>query len=130
MKDNAQQWLLYAEENLNCARIVANNGYYNPSLQNAQQATEKALKALIINNSHKIRKTHSIQELNNIASTINTGLNLLSNEECELLDSIYLPPKYPIGSALPDCEPNLDICHKCIAIAATVIKHIKQIISS
>lgn len=130
MKDNVEQWIIFAEENLNCARLVANNGYYNPSLQNAQQATEKALKALILHIGLEFRKTHSIQELKNIATNKSAGLGLLTDEECELLDSIYLPSKYPLVSVLPDSEPNLDVCNKCIAIADNVIQQIKNIIDN
>jgi HEPN domain-containing protein len=44
----------------------------------------------------------------------------LSEEESELLDSIYLPSKYPLSSALPDFEPDEKICKNCIAIAERV----------
>lgn len=35
MKDSTKQWLAFAKENLDCARLVADNGYYNASLQNS-----------------------------------------------------------------------------------------------
>jgi hypothetical protein len=44
----------------------------------------------------------------------------LAEEECELLDSIYLPSKYPLGSVLPDFEPDKQTCERCIAIAECV----------
>jgi hypothetical protein len=36
------------------------------------------------------------------------------------LDSIYLPSKYPLGSVLPDFEPDEQTCKRCIAIADRV----------
>jgi len=41
-------------------------------------------------------------------------------EKCELLDSIYLPSKYPLASILPDFEPDEQTCENCIAIAERV----------
>ena len=43
---DAQLWLRYAMENLRMAPMALDAGLYNPSLQNAQQATEEALKAI------------------------------------------------------------------------------------
>lgn len=121
MKDSARLWLAYAEENLACARLTAANGYYNPSLQNAQQAVEKTLKALVMEKGMAFRKTHSIQELRDALADAGVTLGL-TDENCELMDSIYLPSKYPLGSALPDMQPDLGFCEVCIAIADRVLK--------
>ena len=48
MKDSTAKWIAFAEENLGCSQLVVESAYYNASLQNAQQAVEKALKALVI----------------------------------------------------------------------------------
>ncbi|MBI5417204.1 hypothetical protein HZA55_04575 [Candidatus Poribacteria bacterium] len=45
-----------------------------------------------------------------------------TEEDCEFLDSIYLPSKYPIGSVLPYYEPNLEICNQGIDIASKIFK--------
>lgn len=34
--------------------------------------------------------------------------------------SAYLPSKYPLGGALPDFEPNDEICRKTLTIAERV----------
>lgn len=47
MKDETRTWLGYAEENLQSARLLLENHLWNPCLQNAQQAVEKYLKALL-----------------------------------------------------------------------------------
>jgi len=44
----------------------------------------------------------------------------LTAEDCDLLDSIYLPSKYPLGSVLPDFEPDITLCRQCIALAEKV----------
>ena len=48
MSDEARTWLRYAEENLRSARLLLDHGLLNPCLQNAQQAVEKSLKAVLI----------------------------------------------------------------------------------
>ncbi|MGD0078612.1 MAG: HEPN domain-containing protein [Sedimentisphaerales bacterium] len=128
MKDETKKWLIYAEENLDSAKILLESDLYNPTLQNVQQSVEKFLKALCIESDLKFRKTHSINEIVSLlaAKKLETGL---APDECDLLDSIYLPSKYPLTSVLPDFEPDVKICRKCVTIAEnlqqTVYKMIK-----
>lgn len=63
MSGEARRWLQYAWENRQIAQISLERGFFNPCLQNAQQAVEKALKALWIAEGLPLKKTHSIQEL-------------------------------------------------------------------
>jgi hypothetical protein len=44
----------------------------------------------------------------------------IDDDEIDLIDSIYLSSKYPIGSALPDFYPDTNICTKCLEIAYRV----------
>ncbi len=119
MKDETKKWLEYADENLRSARLLLDSELFNPCLQNVQQAVEKMLKALLVESAKKIKKTHSINELVSILAE--NGLNLdIKEDECDLLDSIYLPSKYPLGSILPDFEPDLQTCRKCVALAERV----------
>ena len=119
MSDEAGTWLRYAEENLWSARLLLEHGLLNPCLQNAQQAVEKALKAILIARAIPLRRTHSIQDLANLLAT--NGLpSGITAEECNLLDAIYLPSKYPLGSALPDFDPDEEVCRQCVQIAERV----------
>lgn len=127
MKDDARNWIKYADENLKSAKLLLKAGILNPCLQNAQQSVEKSLKALLIENSRKLQKTHSINELMSILS--GNGINInISEAECDLLDSIYLPSKYPLGSSLPDFEPNAEICAECISIAERIFSDVSLIL--
>jgi len=126
MKNETKIWLRYAEENLRSAKILLDSGLYNPCLQNSQQAVEKALKAVLIEKESPLRKTHSISELAKMLEEINVDADLDENA-CDLLDAVYLPSKYPLGSALPHFEPNKELCQKCIAIAERVLKSLENI---
>ena len=119
MKDETKKWLEYADENLRSAVVLLDSGLFNPCLQNAQQAVEKMLKAVLVEFSIKFKKTHSISELAGMLAKNRLDVKL-SEEESELLDSIYLPSKYPLGSVLPDFEPDEQTCKRCIAIADRV----------
>jgi HEPN domain-containing protein len=98
MKDEAKIWLNYSEENLKSSEILLQNSLYNPCLQNAQQCVEKTLKALLIKKEFFFKRIHDIFELNQILLQNSVVIDI-SEEECDLLNSIYLPTKYPLGNA-------------------------------
>ena len=120
MSAEARQWLLYARENRQVAALSCESGLFNPSPQNAQQAVEKALKAMGLVRGVPLKKTHSIGELRRGLRDI--GLDPgLSEDEADLLDTVYLPSKYPLGSVLPAFEADVQTAHHCLAIADRVL---------
>jgi HEPN domain-containing protein len=127
MKDETKQWLNYANENFESSKILLESHLYNPSLQNAQQSIEKSIKAYFVENSLKLQKTHSIVALNEILKQNQIFLNI-TEDEIDLIDTIYLSSKYPLGSVLPDFEPDRDICLSCIDIAFRVKEDIEKYI--
>ena len=120
MSDEAVIWLQYAQENLQVAEMTLATGLLNPCLQNAQQAVEKALKAIRLRRGLSLRRTHSIRDLNRdlACDGFETGL---SEEDCELFDSIYVVSKYPLDSVLPDSPPDMSICHRCVEMAKQIV---------
>lgn len=123
MNDEVAVWLGYAEENRRVAEMTLEAGLYNPSLQNAQQAVEKALKAACLTQGLTLRKTHSIQELVAILKTVGVETGL-ADEDCDLLDSIYLPSKYPLGSTLPNFQPDYSLAQHCLALTDKVLQSV------
>ncbi len=128
MKDETKKWLEYADENLRSAKVLLDSKLFNPCLQNVQQAVEKMLKAVLVESATKVKKTHSINELVTILSEKDINVDI-TEDECDLLDSIYLPSKYPLGSILPDFEPDLQTCRKCVALAERVWESVTNILS-
>ena len=127
MQEETKSWLTYSEENLEAAKVLLESELYNPCLHNIQQSIEKALKSLFIEKVIPFKKTHNIMELKTILEK--NGISIeLTEDECDFLDSIYLPTKYPIGSALPFFYPDKEICKNSIALAESVIKEVKSII--
>lgn len=125
MRKDTELWLKYADENLMSAKVLLDSDLFNPSLQNAQQAVEKYLKALLIEMASGLLKTHSIRELTGQIErlSISTSLN---DDEIDLLDSIYLPTKYPAFSVLPHFMPNEAICKQCLEIAERVKEDVSR----
>ena len=119
MKKDTEMWLRYADDNLKSAKVLLDSELYNPCLQNAQQAVEKYLKAVLIEKAAGLLKTHSISELAGLLEGQDVTLSI-SDDEIDLLDSIYLPTKYPAFSVLPHFMPDQTICKQCLEIATQV----------
>jgi len=97
LKDETKMWVRYSAENFDSANILLKSGLYNPCLQNVQQAVEKALKALLIENDIQFKKTHDILELKMLLKKKNIEIDL-SDEDCDFLNSIYLPSNIQSGA--------------------------------
>lgn len=127
MQEETKSWLTYSEENLEAAKVLLKSKLFNPCLHSIQQSIEKALKSLFIEKEFPFKKTHNILELKTILSKNDVNINL-TDDECDFLDSIYLPTKYPIGSALPSFYPDEKICKDSILLAERVIIEVKNIL--
>ena len=127
MQEETKSWLTYSEENLEAAKVLIVSELYNPCLHNIQQSIEKALKSLFIEKEIAFKKTHSILELKTILEKNDIIIDI-TDDECDFIDSIYLPTKYPIGSALPFFQPDKEICKKSISLAEHILIEVKEII--
>ena len=114
MQEETKNWLTYSEENLEAARVLLESELYNACLNNIQQSVEKALKSLFIEKAIPFKKTHNIMELKTILEKNVVAIEL-TEDECYFLDSIYLPSKYPIGSALPSYYPDKSMCKNSVS---------------
>jgi HEPN domain-containing protein len=125
LKDEAEIWLKYSKENFESANILLKSSLFNPCLQNVQQSIEKALKAVLVEKDIAFKKTHDILGLKLLLKKKNIEIDI-SDEDCDFLNAIYLPSKYPIGSVIPDFNPDDDICLKAIDIATKVNQSITK----
>ena len=127
MKDETNTWFNYAGENLESSKILLESKLYNPCLQNVQQAVEKALKAILIEKAIKLKRTHDILEIKQILHEHDIEIDL-TDDDCDFLNSIYLPSKYPVSSVLANYEPDETICQDGIAIAEKALESAKEIV--
>ena len=54
----------------------------------------------------------------------------ISEDDTDLLDSLYLPSKYPLSSVLPHYMPDKDICRHCMNIAQHVRAEVVQLLAT
>jgi len=99
--------------------VLLKSNLFNPCLQNLQQAIEKYIKAVIIEKALGLTKSHSIRQMINILSGDNIAL-IISDDDVDLIDSVYIPSKYPVMSVLPEYMPTAEVCKKCLRIAQEV----------
>ena len=124
MKDETYAWLNYAAENLDVAELSLAHDHLNACLHNAQQAVEKYLKALFIEYGLPFKKTHAIYVL--WQELTDRGFEaVLTEEDCDLLDAVYMPSRYPLFSVLPDAMPDRETCEKCVRIARRVEENVR-----
>lgn len=112
-------WLAYAKENLAVAALCLEAGHWNSCLYNAQQAVEKSLKAIRSQRGMAERRIHDIRVLRRDLVAGGLPLNV-TEDEAELLDSIFMDSKYPGYGVLPDAPPDEGVCRQCLAIVQRV----------
>ena len=85
----ARRWLRQAERDLKAARDSFGSENYEWACFQAQQAAEKALKAVLFLRGFRAVLTHSIFELVN-----RIGDEELKKEDIKFLDSVYIASRY------------------------------------
>ncbi|HEX8949388.1 MAG TPA: HEPN domain-containing protein [Dissulfurispiraceae bacterium] len=124
MKDAIKEWIKQAEDELSMSSYLARGGYHKGACFHAQQATEKALKAMLLNKGWELEKTHSIERLISLAKDYKIKVNL-SDEDMVFIDSIYRG-RYPAEAGLlPLGEPSKADARKAVGIAEQMIKTAK-----
>jgi len=99
MKDETRIWIEYAEENFKSAKILLKSKLFNPCMQNIQQSIEKSLKSVLVENSIGLKRAHSISDLKHTLEENNFTV-MMTDDDCDFIDSIYLPSKYPLISVI------------------------------
>lgn len=119
MSADVTAWLTFARENVKAAAVLASEGLYLASLNNAQQAVEKSLKALLLARGLTPPRTHSIERLISLldaAESIPCG-----GEDIDFLDVIYLPSKYPLEGVFPAFAPRRTDAERAVSLARAIL---------
>lgn len=85
------------------------------------------MKAVIVSRGHPDRRSHSTRELTKDLRQLGCDSGL-SDDDCELIDSVYLPSKYPPDSAMPLAVPDAAICRQCLAIAGRALVSARRLL--
>lgn len=99
----ALRWLVTAEQDIQSARWLRQGEYFNTACFQAQQASEKALKAFLLSQGERGVRGHATLELLNRCVELRPDFETL-RQHCRVLDRHYIPTRYP--DALPDATPH------------------------
>ena len=130
----ALRWLRTGEDDLDAAIVLRKNKKFPHACFHAQQAAEKALKAVWYYADadpwgHSIRKL--IEDLENVDLSLYDRLKSLLRAGT-VLDRFYIPTRYPNG--LPELTPGeayLDEdAEECIQQATEILAAVKSILPS
>jgi HEPN domain-containing protein/predicted nucleotidyltransferase len=127
IRKSTKSWLAEAQEDLECASILAEHGKFRGACYHSQQCAEKGLKALLLEKGQRPARTHDLLELHN--SAIASGWEpQLSMDELIYLNSIY-SGRYPTDEGLlPQGEPLESDAHSALDAARGVLARIRELI--
>lgn len=124
----ANIWFSQAKYDLKAAVDSKKNGNFEWACFQAQQATEKALKAFLFLNRKRNILTHSIRKLIEMCTELEMRFNDL--KKAKVLDQYYIPTIYPNG--LPDEIPHefysLEDAKICVDYVQKTIELVTKII--
>lgn len=132
MRKEAKRWLRQAEADLKAAKNSLKNGSYEWSCFQAQQSSEKALKAYLYNLGYTSITTHSIKILVKEAGKKEKNFYELE-DAARNLDAYYIPTRYPNGldtDIAPVDYYDKDDAKKCINYATLILNTVKKYIKN
>lgn len=121
-KRNAERWLREAENTLQQARHSLTHADYNLVCFLAEQASQKALKAVVYSDGARFITIHSIAELLKTAGCTHSSFLILLDQGSKL-DQYYLSSRYPDAVPEPAIPSELfikDQAEEAISIAQTI----------
>ncbi len=128
----AQRWLRQAEKDLESAKDSLTAKHYEWACFQAQQGSEKALKAFLYSRGLRAILTHSIRDLVIDCSRYDKGFkNYLP--QARILDGFYISARYPnglVGESIPAEYYSQEEADKCISYAALILSKVKESIEN
>jgi HEPN domain-containing protein len=125
-------WLAQARADAEHAGYALDGGFHAHSCYSAQQAVEKALKALLLVSGSEIGRTHSVVGLRRALAEAGVEVPeaILSRSEAQDLTRLNIETRYPLGDA-EDAPFELfgeDQAKRVVAIAARVVGFVSEVL--
>ena len=127
-----QRWLRQAEKDLESARDSLATKHYEWGCFQAQQATEKGLKAFLYSKGLRAVLTYSVRDLVLDCSKYEAELGNLTTE-AKSLDAHYISTKYPdslVGESIPSEYYSQEDAERCISYAELILSKVKRFMKS
>lgn len=96
----ARRWFVQAQADLEIVNLLQSAGYYAAACFHAQQAAEKALKAVLFGQGSRVVWGHSVRELARQCEAHEVAFASVAGDAA-LLDQFYIPTRYPNGLPSP-----------------------------
>lgn len=112
-------WLYFADEDYQSAKIMLDEEIYNKVCFLCQQAIEKLLKAYLLYNKKEIKRTHKIVDLLRECIDLDKKFLDFADNAVEI-DRYYIPTRYPdaIVGMLPEGLPKKEQAESALEIAS------------
>lgn len=125
--EEGKRWLRQALQDLDDVKFTLNGDRYHLACYLAQQAAEKALKAILYAKGAEIVFGHSVAELAIKAGKYCKGLET-ARKRLALLDKYYIPTRYPNGlpGGIPAEAFDKDDGKKALMIATEALQLVKE----
>lgn len=120
MRKETKGWLKLANEDLQSAKCLFENGLFRMVCFHSQQAVEKVLKSILAEGEVEIPWIHNILDLNNSAKRLGYATSL-TDEEAIFLSTVYRWRYPPDLGLLPSGEPTEMDAQKALNIAQATI---------
>ena len=128
MTERREHWLSMANDDLAFAELGLSNGFFSQVCFLSQQASEKALKAVLLSRTGGYPRVHSIVDLVKRNDAVEALAGLM--DDARILDQYYIPTRYPDGvpGSLPDGLPSEEHAKQALTIAKTVVGQCEQVL--
>jgi HEPN domain-containing protein len=120
MDEEVERWLEKAESDYEAAEFIFKSKYLYVAAFLAQQAAEKALKALYISKKGKLRKTHELVEL---ARDVDAPKELIA--ACASITPAYTATRYPDIADIYDKEEVRALIKSSLEVIEWVKKNLR-----
>ena len=125
-------WLAQARADLAAAEVSAATGHHEWACFQAQQAGEKALKALLYARGRTSIVTHSLRRLLREAAAMDATFEEL-DDDARLLDQHYIPTRYPSGldvETAPSAYYDGKDAERCLRSARSILARVNATFAS
>lgn len=129
MNEQTENWLAFAQSNLRAGEVLLPEELYSHACFQAQQAVEKALKAVLVHLGQTVPRTHSIVTL---AQLMPADLVASFQGDLSSFDDYYIPVRYPdaLPGGLPDGPPVKQEATDALGLAGDVVETVSQYLAA
>lgn len=125
MKKITEAWLISASEDLILAQKAFELGIYRQVCFHAQQATEKGMKAILLEKGVKLKRIHDLLELNGDLEAVGVQVPI-ALAELDFLNRVYRFRYPPDIGLLPHGQPEREDAQKALTTAEKIMDWVRK----